>query len=61
MLETFDKEGFVIVGIDENSLLQEVTTAIQTNMEKDYGIKVPNYVEKIKLKSYKDYSELSRS
>ena len=35
----------MIAGIDERSLLQAVTTAIDMNEAGDYGIPVPDYVE----------------
>ena len=40
-----DKACFVLAGIDETSLLQAVDTAVQMNLEGDYGIPVPDYVE----------------
>lgn len=43
--EALDKACFVLAGIDENSLLQAVTTAVEMNDGGDYGIPVPNYVE----------------
>ncbi len=43
--EALDKACFVLAGIDENSLLQAVTTAVDMNDDADYGIPVPNYVE----------------
>ena len=43
--EALDKACFVLAGIDENSLLQAVTTAVDMNDNSDYGIPVPNYVE----------------
>ncbi len=43
--EALDKACFIIAGIDENSLLQAVTTAIDMNENGDYGIPVPDYVE----------------
>ena len=44
--EALDKACFVLAGIDEKSLLQAVDTAVQMNLEGDYGIPVPDYVEK---------------
>ena len=35
----------VLAGIDEKSLLQAVDTAVQMNLEGDYGIPVPDYIE----------------
>ncbi len=43
--EALDKACFFIAGIDENSLLQAVTTAIDMNENGDYGIPVPDYIE----------------
>ena len=43
--EALDKACFVLAGIDEKSLLQAVDTAVQMNMDGDYGIPVPDYVE----------------
>ncbi len=43
--EALDKACFFIAGIDEASLLQAVTTAIDMNENGDYGIPVPDYVE----------------
>lgn len=43
--EAIDKACFVIAGIDENSLLQAVDTAVELNRAGDYGIPVPDYVE----------------
>ena len=43
--EALDKGCFVLAGIDEKSLLQAVDTAVQMNLEGDYGIPVPDYVE----------------
>ena len=43
--EALDKACFVLAGIDENSLVQAVETAIQMNGEGDHGIPVPDYVE----------------
>ena len=43
--EALDKACFVLAGIDEHSLLQAVTTAVDMNDSGDYGIPVPNYVE----------------
>ena len=36
---------FVLAGIDENHLLQAVDIAVRMNLEGDYGIPVPDYVE----------------
>ncbi len=43
--EALDKACFFIAGIDEASLLQAVTTAIDMNEAGDYGIPVPDYIE----------------
>ena len=43
--EAIDKACFIIAGIDENSLLQAVDTAVELNRNCDYGIPVPDYIE----------------
>lgn len=43
--EALDKGCFVLAGIDENSLLQALETAVTMNDNEDYGIPVPDYVE----------------
>ena len=43
--EALDKACFILAGIDENSLLQAVTTAVDMNNNRDAGIPVPDYVE----------------
>jgi len=43
--EALDKACFILAGIDENSLLQAVDTAVSMNENGDIGIPVPNYVE----------------
>lgn len=43
-LESLDKAGFVLAGIDEKSLLQAVETAVQMNLDGKYGIPVPDYI-----------------
>lgn len=43
--EALDKACFVLAGIDTNSLLQAVETAVTMNENGDYGIPVPDYVE----------------
>ena len=43
--EALDKGCFVLAGIDEGHLLQAVDTAVQMNLDGDYGIPVPDYVE----------------
>lgn len=41
--EALDKACFVLAGIDERSLLQAVTTAVELEAENDHGIPVPDY------------------
>ena len=43
--EALDKACFVLAGIDEQSLLQAVDTAVEMNRNGDYGIPVPDYLE----------------
>ena len=43
--EALDKACFVLAGIDEAHLLQAVDTAVQMNVNGDYGIPVPDYIE----------------
>lgn len=43
--EAIDKGCFVLAGIDERSLLQAVETAVQMNIDREYGKPVPDYVE----------------
>lgn len=43
--EALDKGCFILAGIDENSLLQAVDTAVVMNNSGDYGIPVPEYVD----------------
>ena len=43
--EALDKGCFVLAGIDENSLLQAVDTAVTMNENGDYGFPVPDYTE----------------
>ena len=43
--EALDKACFVLAGIDEAHLLQAVDTAVQMNLNGDYGIPVPDYIE----------------
>jgi len=43
--EALDKACFVIAGIDEQSLLQAVETAVSLENDKQVGIPVPDYVE----------------
>ncbi len=45
--EALDKACFVLAGIDENSLLQAVETAVSMNEAGDHGIPVPDYVEEL--------------
>lgn len=43
--EALDKACFILAGIDTNSLLQAVQTAVAMNQNGDHGIPVPDYVE----------------
>ena len=43
--EALDKACFVLAGLDGDSLLQAVDTAVTMNRSGDYGIPVPDYVE----------------
>ena len=43
--EALDKGCFVLAGIDTDSLLRAVNTAVEMNRQGDYGIPVPDYVE----------------
>lgn len=43
--EALDKGIFVLAGIDEQSLLQAVDTAVEMNLNGDYGIPVPTYTD----------------
>lgn len=43
--EALDKACFVLAGIDENSLLQAVVTAVEMNQNGDIGVPVKDYVE----------------
>ena len=43
--EALDKACFILAGIDEKSLVQAVSTAVEMTANKDYGIPVPDYVE----------------
>ncbi len=43
--EALDKACFIIAGIDEQSLLQAVNTAVTMNQNGDYGTPVPDYIE----------------
>lgn len=43
--EALDKGVFVLAGIDGDSLLQAVETAVAMNENGDYGIPVPDYAE----------------
>lgn len=43
--EALDKGCFVLAGIDEKSLLQAVDTAVQTNLDGEDGLPVPEYVD----------------
>lgn len=43
--EALDKGCFILAGIDENSLLQAVDTAVEMVKNSDNGIPVPDYVD----------------
>ena len=43
--EALDKGCFILAGIDENSLLQAVDTAVEMVKNGDNGLPVPNYVD----------------
>ncbi len=43
--EALDKACFILAGIDDKSLLQAVTTAIDMNENGDIGTPVPNYTD----------------
>lgn len=43
--EALDKACFVLAGIETNSLLQAVDTAVRMNQEGDIGSLVPDYIE----------------
>ena len=43
--EALDKGCFILAGIDKDSLLQAVDTAVEMNQNGDLGIPVPDYVE----------------
>ena len=45
--EALDKACFILAGIDENSLLQAVDTAVSMNTEGDHGKPVPTYTDEI--------------
>ena len=51
--EALDKACFILAGIDEKSLLQAVTTAIDMNSDGNIGIPVPDYVEDVSTKVVK--------
>ena len=44
--EAMDKGCFILAGIDEQSLLQAVDTAVEMNKNGDNGLPVPNYTDK---------------
>lgn len=44
--EALDKACFILAGIDETSLLQGITTAVEMNRSGDWGMPVPNYTDK---------------
>lgn len=43
--EALDKGGFTLAGIDENSLLHAVQVAVEMNLNGDYGLPVPDYLD----------------
>ena len=43
--EALDKACFILAGIDENSLLQAVDTAVSMTLEGDHGAPVPTYTD----------------
>lgn len=43
--EALDKACFILAGIDEKSLLQAVETAVQQQVDEDFGYPVPDYVD----------------
>lgn len=43
--ESLDKAGFILAGIDEDSLLQAVDLAVQLNLDNNFGLPVPDYIE----------------
>lgn len=43
--EALDKACFILAGIDEESLLQAVDTAVEMNVDANFGIPVPDYVD----------------
>ena len=43
--EALDKGGFILAGIDTNSLLQAVDVAVEMNQNGDLGIPVPDYTD----------------
>ena len=49
--EALDKGCFVLAGIDGNSLLQAVETAVKMNDDGDYGIPVPTRTKTYRRKS----------
>ncbi len=52
--EALDKACFILAGIDEKSLLQAVETAVEQQMDEDFGYPVPDYVdEKVSTKVVK--------
>ena len=44
--EALDKACFILAGIEESSLLQAVDIAVTMNTNGDYGIPVPDYLDK---------------
>ena len=51
--EALDKACFLLAGIDGDSLLQAVATAVEMNAAGHHGIPVPDYVEDVSMKIIK--------
>ena len=51
--EALDKACFILAGIDEDSLLQAVATAVTMQENNDQGIPVPDYTEDVSTKVVK--------
>ena len=43
--EALDKACFIIAGINEKDLLQAVETAVEMNLDNNFGIPVPDYID----------------
>ncbi len=44
--EALDKASFILAGIDEKSLLQSVETAVEMTNHNEFGVPVPDYVDR---------------